>query len=128
MRIKKVTISLLRRVKRKILSKPKSFDMDSWASPDSNVECGTTGCIAGWVVMLTHPDVQEQVKHYDDGLVEWENRAIKELRISQTQAHSLFHDEDWPERYKEKFYDAFSAKERARVAANRIEHFIRTGK
>ena len=129
MKLKKAAITLLRQVKRKILSKPKSFDMDIWARRDSRAECGTVGCIAGWVLMLSRPGLQESVQDgsYSPFRFSWKEKATRELRIEDGQAFSLFFEESWPTRYSSKFSKARSNKQRARVAANRIEHFIRTG-
>ncbi len=129
MRIKKAAIALLRKVKRKILSKPKSFDMNFWASRDSRAECGTVGCIAGWVLMLSRPRFQESVRAgvYNALRLDWKMEAARELGIEDDQASPLFFEEFWPTRYINKFSKARSNKQRARVAANRIEHFIKTG-
>ena len=128
MKLKKEAIALLRRVKKKILDKPMSFDMNMWVMPNNLIECGTTGCIAGWVVMLSSPGLQDLVRESRHGYVDWSKEATKKLGIEKAQASSLFIDDFWPTKYSDEFFQAGSNAKRARVAANRIEHFIRTGK
>lgn len=128
MKLKKAAIVLLRKVKKKILDKPRSFEMSSWVMPNNAIACGTTGCIAGWVVMLSSPGLQDLVRQGKHGYVDWRKEATKKLGIESAQAASLFLDDFWPWKYGAGLIEAGSNKQKARVAANRIEHFIRTGK
>jgi len=129
-KLRKKAILLLRRVKAKILKNPTAFGMDLWARRSGRAECGTIGCIAGWVLMLSRPGLQESVRYgfHKTFDLDWKEEATRELGITDNQPFSLFFEEFWPTRYASKFSKARSNKQRARVAANRIEHFIRTGK
>jgi hypothetical protein len=52
---------LLSQIADHIEANPKSFDMETWAEEHS---CGTIGCIAGWAIMLTQPDVSpDMIRH-----------------------------------------------------------------
>jgi len=52
--------------------------------------------------------------------------AADALGVDDTQAIRLFLLAHWPDRYRDAFQKSKTLKGRARIAANRIEHFIRT--
>ncbi len=127
LKVRKETAVLLRKVKKKILDKPASFNMGTWVTSVPGVECGTIGCIAGWVEMLSSPKLQSRVKEGTHGFVIWGDRAKARLKITKHQADALFFSHFWPEKYRIGLYESKTPKQVARVGANRIEHFIRTG-
>lgn len=126
---------LLRRVARHILAEPCRYDQNaelSFLTPgmpykDGHVvpACGTIGCIAGWVTAL----VADNPRNVDDPL----DFAAHALGLDHDQKWILFDsvtatdDDYWPSRYAQAYVDAKTPRGRARVAARRIEHFIKTG-
>lgn len=135
---------LLLEVKGKILANPDAFNMSSWGNPEPSLSCGTTGCIAGWAVILNQPTLPKTKKawvtwwgkHEDD--IEGEGAEALELDDYDT----LFYSSYWPE----PFHSQYTAIERtgllsspdkeavhnarvklAQIAAARIDHLIETG-
>lgn len=126
---------LLRKVQRHILEEPKRYDQDRWLirgdeatihlEPNDVPACKTVGCIAGWVCVLgkSIPKLA-----YNSGI-----RAKKLLGLTTGQADRLFApilyadaNHCWPEKFETKYRKANTAKKRAKVAAARIDHFIKT--
>ena len=124
-----MNVKLLRKVKKQILEEPRSFQMSDVVTrlkpgkvySDYGLDykapkCGTIACIAGWTNLLASAE-------YLNSTIEAETL----LGISPTESANLFLASQWPERYQEQWESAKTPKARARVAANRIEYFIRTG-
>lgn len=95
--------------------------------------CGTAACIGGWVIALSHrlkPKIASQaVTHL---LIHPANKAKEILQITPIQADRLFLASLWPESFQNPskfvpFDDAGTPNQNAKLAARRIEHFIRTG-
>jgi hypothetical protein len=107
--------------------------------------CGTVGCIAGWTAICGLPKKEVpsitingiemvNVSEIDDV----EKKAIDLLGLDSKQAQRLFFlrswpivqsfgYESWPEEFDKAYGKAKTAKERAKVACERIDHFIATG-
>lgn len=124
----KLNIKLLKRVRNKILKYPKRFEMDHFYGPTLRfnrrlvpADCGSSACIAGWAVFLA----SGKRKLPDGGPRSTWDEAKKLLGLHN--AASLFISDDWPERFRSQYCNAKTPKGRARVAANRIDHFIKTG-
>jgi hypothetical protein len=135
---------LLEEIKRIILGEPLRIRMEVgqvtqkpngnlWGKRDSYHSremtmpaCGTVGCIAGWAVALVDgkPDFEKEV--YSWGAVY--NRAVR-LLAPETDSYidfsSLFRVDCWPIGEAMLYYSAYTAEERARLVANRIDSFIR---
>jgi hypothetical protein len=116
---------LLLRVKAAILEEPNKFDMGMWFE---DAACGTTACIAGWSVALS-----ENLKDLRDGFSFWgkldgtiSGHAAKAIGVDELTADKLFYTNNWPEDLERLFNNAHSTEERAKVAADRIDHFIST--
>lgn len=145
----KINVELLKKVKKHILEEPRRLLMDDlvvrkmddedFVADDGKMvkfaSCGTAACIAEWSVLLT------------DGL--WPEgdlwrRAAKLLGIPKDQicsngfyddngeyisipvlAEKLFYVDEWPVAYRIPYKKARSQKQRAKIAAKRIEAFIR---
>jgi hypothetical protein len=111
---------LLLKVKERILAHPKALEMATWgiAVPEST-HCGTLACIAGHAV------------HIATGRVELGRRAertAKELLgISPDQAFRLFFVDEWPPNFFNSYANTKDKVKAAKVAADRIDHFIATG-
>jgi hypothetical protein len=122
-----MNVKLLRKVKRLILAEPKRFDMDTFGrrrdpkANDNAPRCGTVGCIAGWAVILTkriprNPKAEMPTIDHNDGM--------EALNISDGEAKLLFYAVEWPEKFSA--YVADGSEKSAKIAAQRIEHFIKT--
>lgn len=139
-----MNVKLLRQVKRHILEEPKRLQMGIWSASakrqvrqgymekDEAPACGTTGCIAGWAVILhkagSRTDflkVLRSIRGHDYRHV-MQPKAIALLELTEAQADSLFFVGDWPGSFEGDYMNCKTPKQRARVTAKRIEHFIRT--
>ncbi len=134
-----LNVKLLRKVKAQILKEPAQFAMTKWFTRDiaqanefAEVldirrrvipNCGTAACIAGWAVAIHKESNPELVARsyympYD---------ANDALDLDDDNSHLLYHVARWPRKFLERWRRARSMAARARVAADRIEHFIATG-
>ncbi len=107
---------LLRQVQEKILAEPELFQMAHWHVRVDD-SCGTAHCIAGWAEVLGAPGK----KH---SLDKREYLELMGLRMSQ--ADRLFYVSGWPKQFSTKYRRSVSAKNRAKIASDRIDHFIAT--
>lgn len=126
-----MNVKLLRKVKRHILAEPKCLLMFGWArfkeqghklfTDDGDTrpfgKCGTAGCIAGWACILEG----------EKALIpsEYERKARLLLSLNKLEAERLFYPMHWPQKFSGGSKDDGKSKT-AKVAAARIEHFIRT--
>jgi hypothetical protein len=133
-----MNVALLRKVKSHILHHPNQFLMTDWIikrwgddqkqfSGDGQKqkfdECGTAGCIAGWACMIKLKQAR----------LDWDVPAKGQtiLGLDDDQAERLFFVHDWPEKMREEYISNMndspgSLENRARIAAQRIDHFIKT--
>jgi hypothetical protein len=145
------TIRLLRKVAAHILEEPRRLKMGDWIETfnpefkeDNIPPCGTQGCIAGWAAVLTDKNIKANDKgilqipedYYDDV----ENNAAEALGLTIDQANRLFYfkewevnyDDDayayvgWPTKFSKAYEKAKTAKTKAKITVQRIEHFITT--
>lgn len=137
----KLNVRLLRRVKRHILAEPRRLFMsavyttkqleggsevfDGDNGKQRFAACGTAACIAGWTLILS----KKSLVSGGDGMT----KAAHLLGMGSThsygvEAASLFHLCYWPDKFQKRYDAAKRSAGRARVAAARIEHFIKTGK
>lgn len=128
------SIDLLRQVKRAILAQPNFYAQNRWVSSVNS--CGTTCCIAGWADFVVNGKAAhnkrakklivptgQQWKVAD----EWLEIAAEALGITLDESERLCEgSSEWPEDLAGAYAEAATAKERAKVAAARIEHFIAT--
>jgi hypothetical protein len=136
-----MNVELLRKVKEHILEEPRRLIMNSWrvlangmdksslarkAGPNSFrgdggevvefANCGTAACISGWACIITG---QKRVRDF-------KSRGRKILDLNEHQAERLFLPDSWPNEFYRAYEHANSQKERAKIAAARIDHFIAT--
>lgn len=124
---------LLRKIKKHILEEPKRFIMhsliktkergvgtyyDDAGKKTTFAPCGTAACIAGWATLLSG---NKDSKDEDV----WQFGA-KVLGLDIVQQYLLFYSHNWPDKFEEAFRAAKNRKKRAEIAADRIEHFIKT--
>jgi len=118
---------LLRKVKKAILEHPENTDMGYWVKHDDSLaECGTVGCIAGWV--WAKADIENLRKLPQ--VLSWDHRALTSakrlLDIGSVQANSLFYVANWPSNFERAFNNRVTRQAKARIVADRIDHFIKT--
>lgn len=135
---------LLRRIQKHILKYPDAFVMEYFVEnrdKETKTPCGTAACIGGWACIMEQkklsPRLRQRLlnniskpedywigKDYD---FNYFYHARRFLGISERQAESLFELGGWPEKFNIRYYGAKTNKGLARVAVQRIEHFINTG-
>lgn len=133
----------LRTVAKHILEEPLRLYMDNWvldvkksSYSSDKVEdfngalppCGTVACIAGWTVKLFRSPGQQASTYLGLACDILDLDEFSYLPSSKPLGRRLFHTMDWPTKYRGQYVLARTAKGRARVTAERIEHFIHTGK
>lgn len=124
-----MNVRLLRKVKKHILEEPKRLLMTYWrvnkktdgreSLPGNHAgfaSCGTAACIAGWAWTLEHPRKR---------FPEMSTKVAELLGINPAERFRLFSVAQWPTQFQHQFRDDGSP-ESAKVAAARIEHFIKT--
>lgn len=137
-----MNVELLKRVAEVIVARPSDFQM-RFVATDANMgseplwgeedrllfspeeSCGTACCIAGWTIALSGDGDPNNV----DGSsgVKGMRIASELLNIDASQANRLFVDYNWPrDNYRLPYWDATTDAERAKVAYDRIHHFIQT--
>jgi hypothetical protein len=85
-------------------------------------KCGTAACIAGWTCILSMED--KEPEEIASNLVE-HTEAGNFLELTNEQANRLFLPSQWPWRFLDGACDDGKTKT-AKIAAARIEHFIKT--
>lgn len=109
---------LLLRVKERILAEPEHFWMGDWI----NMDCGTSGCIAGHAIMealsADAKTAREIVLSLEYKHSIFSRLAASALDLTKDQSERLFYACAWPE--------PFRCNPTAEVSAKRIEHFIAT--
>lgn len=130
-----MNVRLLRKVKNHILEEPRRFIMRTWlltreyvggpSYPSDNgakevkfAKCGTAACIAGWAVLLH----DKRITNYD----EIARRASELLELDEMKSYRLFGATWWPEPFGSQYRKAKTPTARAKIAAARIEHYIKT--
>jgi len=138
-----MNVKLLKRVRDRIKLRPQQFDMTDWFSPSTNADqtpshCGTAACIAGWAMTLHQRTTPEKCQAPDSLTFEEYGRQILDLTFHEGQ--SLFYVGEWPNPYSQQFAairdklrdgDKLTPKQAdrlfAKIAVERINHFIKTG-
>jgi hypothetical protein len=122
-----VNVSLLRKVQKHILAEPKRFDMGNFGyllpEGDGGPKCGTVGCIAGWAVLLDGN--KKAIGTWEVTKLVGEEEGKDSLELTELQKDRLFFLSGWPKKFHDKYF-GHSREEQAKIAAARIEHFIRT--
>ncbi len=137
-------IDLLLRVKAHILEEPRRLSMDTWFNTNESyigdindtyaelcptykfAPCGTVACIAGWTVLLHDGNVKSS---RDISI-----RAAELLGLNYTPARrddemfygTLFYPSQWDEGWYDSYKESETVEQKAIVAADYIDHFIKT--
>lgn len=133
-----LNVRLLNRVKRQILKEPKQFQMDSYFdtaghysdTADKIPNCGTAACIAGWALALDKGITPEQAKGKVLNYRTLTGERADRILGARGAGWKLFNDCAWPESFRDEWRRLTKLKQwkrRAKVAAARIDHFIKTG-
>jgi hypothetical protein len=128
---------LLRRVAKHILAEPLRYEQNEIMSVGKPGEvfksnhlypaCGTVACIGGWVELLTTKNPKRLLRR---GYFLSYKKISRLLGVAYDDVERLVsytRDGGWPDQYEDAYRIAKTPRGRARVAANRIEHFIKTG-
>lgn len=124
-----MNVKLLRKVAKHILQEPKRLVMwkvlvtQSKDNPTVDdrpfARCGTAACIAGWTCVLAKTNLEKKTPQ---NLLD---EAERLLGLTVLEAELLFQPTAWPNKFHAGQVDDGKAKT-AKVAAARIEHFIKT--
>lgn len=126
-----MNVKLLRKVQKHILEEPRRINMNtviSYVDPSDKESppCGTVGCIAGWTNILSrNPDGYM----YDAAAALDLNPAQKRRLFTEpfyTGKKKFPADTTWPAKFAARYEKAKTAKTRAKVTSERIDHFIKT--
>jgi len=142
-----MNVERLRKVRATILSKPQYFDMSDWGRYDEEV-CGTVCCIGGYAALdarmvrikkireewgvfssleVTEKGRKATADENDCAGKAWLDPVYRvSLGLTVEESERLFLDENWPSVFKRPFQNSESRRERARIAAKRITHFIKS--
>lgn len=115
---------LLLKVKDKILAEPDQFNMRDWFiyNPELYPKCGTSACIAGWVICVHDQLTPDQARNTHLS-VERDARLL--LGLNHLQADILFCDSNWPKPFRDRYtWARESSEKRASVTAEFIDWFI----
>jgi hypothetical protein len=140
----KLNVGLLRKIQKYIMAEPRRFtmgtyhfralDASDWKHEfiyykdmsKSMPPCRTAACIAGWAGILSAD------KKFRDAI-----RAHELLRLPKNwlsngfvhpRNHPLFFAENWPSQFYKAYNTSKTPRERAKVACDRIDYLIKTGK
>jgi hypothetical protein len=130
-----MNIDLLQQIKSRILAEPDAFRMDYWS-------CGTAHCIGGWACVLSGYEMQDtdsgiRGARLTNGFGTMTTAGdLLGLSFEDTdgwetpsEAERLFFTENWPQDFEDRYDAAEAVEDRAelaKIAAERIDHFIAT--
>lgn len=114
-----MNVPLLRQIQERILAEPEHFRMDVWS-------CGTAHCFGGWACVLNGiRSTGWDGTFTDDGESTYDT-ATRLLALRGDNSERFFLLSNWPFPFNEQYGAAATPAARARVAADRIDWFIRT--
>lgn len=131
-----MNVELLQQIKARILAEPDAFRMDTWS-------CGTAHCIAGWACALVGDPVDATAHSLPMYQTTASGRYPPEVAAEALElgpyvrddiclSDSLFMDSEWPDEFLDAFVEVEdihtpeARRQRAEIAAARIDHFIAT--
>lgn len=126
----KINITLLRKVKKHILEEPRRLDMNvvlngDQSGPDAP-PCGTIGCIGGWTNFLSGKPEDS----LSDAAIRLGLDSDEQGRLFEEPAYTVSQPTEeragWPEKFMRRYLKAKTPQTRAKVTAERIDHFIKT--
>lgn len=87
-------------------------------------DCGTTGCICGFICLQVSPQTRSRMLGPDMDL---EGLSQRITGLSSSQIALLYWSNEWPDEFEDLYCHSVNGRQRALVAVARIRHFIRTG-
>ena len=140
----KLNVKLLRKIKAHILEEPRRFFMEWYVAtgrpgarrftsrhadaadlPKTVPPCGTAACIAGWAILLSEKKKADELDYnYSGDTVDIASDLIG-LPFGYY-PRQLFNNHGWPEPFSSQYKNAKTPRARAKIAAERIEHLIKT--
>jgi hypothetical protein len=114
-------VRLLRKVAKHILAEPECYDQNTIVLMGN--PCGTVACIGGRLSILTNTPLTEGDNLDFDSLV-------PKIGVTHRQLWNLCqftYSDGWPRSFRNAYNKAKTPETRAKIAAARIEHFIKTG-
>jgi hypothetical protein len=141
-RLKPETVALLKRIQRQFDKNPSGFHMSWWKRQEgvgytnpgqaSFNPCGTTCCIGGWAAELSGKSILYLLPgnlHSPEYVYNSQSYYAEILGIDVDKGWRLFHQEQWPQGFRENYDEAEKSgnhEAMASVAIQRIQHFIDT--
>lgn len=119
---------LLLKVKTAILADPEKFDMESFYDVNADTACGTTACICGHAIFEAGRIDSLEAGYGREGYSD-EDEGGELLGLTNPTARRLFYCKRWPDYFYDRYVNARFDEDRsemAKVAAERIDHFIAT--
>lgn len=113
-----------------VVENHKHFDMEHWLIKES---CGTTGCMAG-LYLANKKGYQVKIPSsvlYSNNLIFFKkdiqiyDPGDEAARLLKLEDSSMFHINNWPDKYREMYDNAKSSKGRARVAYKMIHNVVK---
>jgi hypothetical protein len=130
-----VNVPLFRKIQKHITEEPKRLVMSTWVKKTIHGDwnprsypldlsktpppCGTAACIAGWAGILG-PD-----KRFVSSV-----RSLTILSLPggwSALYNPLFYTDEWPDPFRSRYLNARTAKRRAKITCERIDHLIEKG-
>jgi hypothetical protein len=89
--------------------------------------CGTAACIGGWINYIAKPPKDKKIETTADevGYYAADKKAAKNLGMDVYDLDTLFYLGYWPNDLRIRYYKAKTPEVRAKIAAERIERFIK---
>lgn len=134
-----MNVKLLRKVAKHILAEPLRYNQNATIArgipgdviePDGETEqcvpaCGTIACLGGWIALFTYKRPPRSGFSF--------RKIGQALGVTSRQVSALCSyttstsGKRWPAQYAKRYNRATTPRGRAKIAAERIEHFIKTG-
>jgi hypothetical protein len=131
----RLNLTLFRKIRNRILRVPEAYDQSVWGAKSRKAPCGTRACIAGNALIesgfCTPRELLKNERGETDEYFDIKEEAQELLGITHSEASILFTPcprYGWPEPFQTRWNDAKNSTERARVAADYLNHIIKTGK
>lgn len=127
-----INIELLTKIRDRILAIPTAYNQTSWGGRSKLAPCGTVCCIAGHALLLAGKYTPEQIGVQRDANGQEIDFATEGSQVLGLRSPwPLFTGapaDNWPKPFATKWRKAKTKEQRARVAADYINHIIKYGK
>jgi hypothetical protein len=141
MKASKLNRELIKQIIDIIEDEPKRLEMSTWVlnplKSQQAPSCGTTGCIAGWAVMLNlrrdavlakrKIDAEKIYDRLNKRNKDMEGEGMRLLGLPYDIAPTVFYYDQWPEPFQRRYMAAATPKARARATVARLRHLLNRG-